>query len=204
MIGNTGRDGDFIYRLHESIVRFERVNAISHAIKLSGCGIGDQNRLHCSVNRVEQAWSSYERGSDAANPARSQLTAAMRRRNKDDAFYFWAMIEDKRFSKQLTGFASQMGPSRRRTEEIAPDPVAGVGYHQATNHSTHAVADEYDPFLTRKFSLNSVEVTAKKHRRIRIGIATWVTEKPKLIVCPDPRVLAQGIDHGSPTRGCRL
>jgi len=119
MIGNTGRDGDFIYRLHESIVRFERVNAISHAIKLSGCGIGDKNRLHCSVNRLEQAWSSYERGSDAANPARGQLTAAMRRRNKDDAFYFWPMIENKRFSKQLTGFASQRGPSWRRTEEIA-------------------------------------------------------------------------------------
>src|SRR6266566_2518705 len=111
------------------------------------------------------------------------------------------MTENKRFFKQLTGFASQRGPSWRRTEEIAPDRVSSVGYHQTTNHSTHAVANEYDPLVIRKRSLNSVEVTAKKHRRIRIGITTWVTEEPKLIVRPDPRVLAQGIDHGSPTRG---
>jgi hypothetical protein len=59
---------ELIHRLHESVVRFERIDAVRHAIKRPRCGVGDEKGLGRSINGRKQTGSPNEGGANAANP----------------------------------------------------------------------------------------------------------------------------------------
>src|SRR4029453_5651375 len=82
--------------------------------------------------------------------------------------------------------------------ESAPDFVSGIDHHQSGNHSTHAVADQNNRFPRRKRPLYTIEVTTEEHRRIGIGVTTGISEKPELILFPDPPIIAQCVNHRRP------
>src|SRR6266404_4004536 len=166
VVWNARSNWELIHRLHKSVVRFERIDAVRNAIKLARCGIGDEKGLGRSVNRREQPGSPNEGGADAANPVRRQCTATVWRGNEYNSLYLGPMIENEYFLKQPARLASQSSLCRTRAKESAPDFVVGIGDHQPANHSAHAVADENNPLLSRKRSFHTIEVTAEEHGRI--------------------------------------
>src|SRR5262245_14661256 len=53
-------------------------------------------------------------------------------------------------------------------------------------------------------ALDPIEILAEARRGVGIGITARVTEEPELIMLSYPGVVAEGIDHGGPTRSCFL
>src|ERR1700682_4573634 len=101
VIGNAGSDWQFVYGEHEPVVRLERIHTVGHAIELPSRRICDQQRLGRRVNRCHEVRSSYQGCADAADPARSYLAAAVRRRDKNNSLDLGAMIEDERLLEQI-------------------------------------------------------------------------------------------------------
>ena len=66
------------------------------------------------------------------------------------------------------------------------------------------MTDEHDAFVIGKCAIDSVEILAEQRGRIRIRITARVTEEPKLIMPPDPGIVAERVDHRGPARSSFL
>src|SRR5215472_12169183 len=95
MIRNTWSNRQLVYCPHKPVVRLESVDAIRHALQRADAGICDEKWFDRRVDRVER-WRRFDHtGADAADPAPSQIAAAMRSRNKDYTLNVGSMVKNK-------------------------------------------------------------------------------------------------------------
>src|SRR6266550_6143581 len=128
----------------------------------------------------------------------------MRRRNKDDALYFRAMIKHNCLFENFARVIREWRFGWRRAEKIAPDFVARVSDHQATDHSAHAVTDQDDALVIWECAPDPIKILAEERCGVRIRITTRITEVPELIILSDRGIMPKGVDHWRPAGSCFL
>src|SRR5947199_10807632 len=126
----------------------------------------------------------------------------MWRRNKYDALNVGSMIENKCFLEKFARIGRERCLGWRCREIIAPNFVPRICDHESTNQSAHAVTDQDDALVIWECASDPIKILAEERGSVGIRITTRVTEEPELIMLSYPGVVAEGIDHGVPTRSC--
>ena len=143
----------------------------------------------------------YETCGGAADPIAGQVTSPMRCGHEYDALDIGSMIKNKRLFNDLALPAINGRLCGRLPENVEPNLVAGISNHEATDHPTHAVANEHDAFMMGEGARDPIQFLTKKRRRIGVGITARITVNPELIAPANLGIGTQGVDHRCPTRG---
>src|SRR6185295_7815769 len=120
VIGNAGRDRDFIDGYNETVIGGQGVDAIREPLQLQSRRIRHQALAGDLADRNQLARRFHQPRSDPANPVACQFTAAMRRGHENYAADFWSMLENERLFEEVLAFRRQLRSLGRFSKSLQP------------------------------------------------------------------------------------